>query len=168
MSAVNQRLQAKPTASKPELDGWIEKGGRFSLAASSKVANRFTRKTRLHAEAERESGVTIIRGGVSDGVTRGGQAAIFGVLLVLGFVLLSGGNAMLAALVIVLGAALYVPLRGDAENSKVLMKELRRTLEAKDKPPRKPSQKSSQPKSPTRRSSTSTTRSRSTRTRQSR
>ena len=136
LSAVNDRLQAKSTSRRPDLDGWIEKGGRFSLAVSTRVARRFKRKTRLHASVEREDGTTVIRGAVPSGVDKQGQAVIFGALLVIGLLILSGGDAMLAIFAVGIGAALYVPLRGDLENSEVLMKELKKTLKAKENPPK--------------------------------
>jgi hypothetical protein len=47
------------------------------------------------------------------------------------------GNALLAITVMLAGAMLYIPLAGDHKNSAVLLKELRSTLKAKDKPPKK-------------------------------
>ncbi len=134
MSAVTERLAAKGTASRPEMDGWVEKGGRFSMAVTTQIAKRFPRKTRLTATVEREKGVTIIRGSVPDGVSREGQAIIFGAFLTIGLILLSGGDALLALLAIALGAALYIPLQGDAVNSAILLKEVRSILSAKEKP----------------------------------
>ncbi len=139
MSAVTERLAAKGTASRPEMDGWVEKGGRFSMAVTTQIAKRFPRKTRLTATVERERGVTIIRGSVPDGVSREGQAIIFGAFLAIGLILLSGGDALLALLAVALGAALYIPLQGDAVNSAILLKEVRSILSAKEKPPKKTS-----------------------------
>jgi len=141
LSAVNQRVRGGTRAG---LEGWTEKSGAFSLAVSTRVARRFARKTRLQATLEREGGVTIIRGFVPDGVGRQGQIVIFGALLVVWFLLLAGGNALLAIIAVISGAWLFIPLTGDHHNSTVLMRELRSLLKAKDTPP---SKKPTQPKS---------------------
>ena len=137
LSAINERLQTKGTKSRPELDGWIDKNGEFSIAVSSTVAKRFTRKTQLHARVEREEGITVITGFVSDGANWRGQIVIFGALLLVAILFLIKGNALIAILAVLAGAALYIPLTGDYNNSDVLMKELRRTLQARDNPPRR-------------------------------
>lgn len=136
MSAINDRMQARATRTRPALDGWIEKGGKFSLAVTSKVAGRFSRRTRLRAVAERQSGVTVIRGYVPHGVPRRGVLVIMGAVIIMGFLIALSGNALLGLVAAVLGMALYIPLTGDYDNSEILMKEIRRALKAKDKPPK--------------------------------
>ncbi len=137
LSAINDRLHQAGTASRPAMDGWIEKGGRFSMSMSTTVAKRFNRMTKLQGTLEREDKVTIVRGHVPDGLSREGQALVFGVMLVLGLIVLSRGNAILAILVVAVAAAMYVPFRGDYENSTILIKELRKILNAKDRPPKR-------------------------------
>jgi hypothetical protein len=140
LSAINERLQMKGSKSRPELEGWIDKNGEFLIAMSSNVARRFTRRTQLHARVERDEGITTITGFVSDGANRQGQAIIFGALLLVALLFLLKGNALIAIFAVLAGAALYIPLNGDYNNSAVLMKELRRTLQARDNPPKKQSQ----------------------------
>jgi len=138
MSALNERLHTKGTGSRPTLDGWVEKGGRFSLAMSSKVARRFTRKTQLRGEIKREDGVTVIQGDVPSGAPRRAQLIIYGALVIVGILLLAGGNAVLAIVTALAGAYLYVPLTGDHHNSAILVSEVQRALKARQTPPRKP------------------------------
>jgi hypothetical protein len=137
MSALNQRLQAKPTSARPELNGWIEKGGTFSLSVTSRVAGRFPRTTRLTARAERESGTTIVRGHVSDGISPQWLRIVLVVVAVVGVGLVFVGEPFLALLTFVFGGIAYVPLRGDYVNSDVLLIEVERTLKATPKPPKK-------------------------------
>lgn len=133
LSAINERIKG---GGRSGFEGWVDRtGGTFSIAVSTRVARRFTRKTHLQAKLERESGVTIIRGFVPDGVGLQGQIVIFGMLLLVGFILLAGGNALLALVAVVAGAVLYVPLSGDHHNSTVLLREVRSLLKAKDRPP---------------------------------
>jgi hypothetical protein len=136
MSAINKRLQASGTRSRPELDGWIEKPGKFSLAVTSNVFRRFPRTTRLSGVATRESGTTVIRGHVSGGVgPRGLQMLVLAVGAVL-FLLIVSGRPMLALVTLLFGGIAYVPLRGDFVNSETLLIEVEKTLKATPKPPK--------------------------------
>lgn len=92
LTALNARMQAKPSSSRPALDGWVEKNGAFSLAVTSVVAGRFNRTTRLHGKLEREGGVTVIRGQVSRGATRENMIIIFGVIAVMALALVGMGS----------------------------------------------------------------------------
>jgi hypothetical protein len=136
MSALNERLQAKATATRPELGGWIEKGGSFSLSVTSRVAKRFPRTTRLTGKAQRESGVTIVRGYVSEGISPQWLRVLFGVMLVVAVGLLLVDEPLLAVITFVFGGIAYIPLRGDYVNSDVLLLEVERTLKATPRPPK--------------------------------
>lgn len=136
-AALNERMQAKPTSTRRELQGWIEKGGRFSLAVTSKVFGSIARTTRLTGVMQREAGITVIRGYVSDGVSPQWQKILAVVLLIVCAILLLGGQAVLALISLLMGGAAYVPFRGDYENSETLLIELERTLKASPKQPAK-------------------------------
>lgn len=135
MSALNERLQQKGTASRPGLDGWVEKSGNFSLAVSSKVAKRFPRTTRLQGKAERLGGMTVIKGSVADGVTPREQIVIVGALALVGLFIISTGNLLPGLIAIAAGVALNIPLMGDYQNSQILTNEVQRTLKARTTPP---------------------------------
>lgn len=134
MKALHERLQATATKSRPELDGWIEKNGRFSISMTTPVLGKFSRRTRLRGVAEREKGVTVIRGFVPNGLSNGGLAVLATVLAVLAFYFLLTGELMLGLLVILAGTAMLIPLWGDYRNHDVLLYELERTLKAKPAP----------------------------------
>lgn len=135
--AINERSGLKATANRPSLEAQAEKGGNFTLAASSKVFGRFLRTTYLSGTLTREGGVTIVKGMVSQGMSKENQWMMMGVLAIIGLLLLFNGDLILGILAVILGAALYIPLRGDHENSEFLLKELRLALKAKDTPPKK-------------------------------
>ncbi len=135
MSALNERLQQKGTASRPGLDGWVEKNGNFSLAVSSKVAKRFPRTTRLQGKAERLGSVTVIKGSVADGVTPREQIIIVGALALVGLFIISTGNLLPGLIAIAAGVALNIPLMGDYQNSQILTNEVQRSLKARTSPP---------------------------------
>lgn len=137
LSALNERMQAKETSTRPAIDGWMDKSGKFAISVRSKVAVRFERKTRLQAELKRESGVTIIEGFVPSGVDNRGQFVILGALVAMGLLLAVQGNFMFGVIIVLLGVALYFMLLGDQRNSETLMKEVRKTLDAKTRPPKK-------------------------------
>jgi hypothetical protein len=138
MSAINERLHAPPSKSRPQLDGWVEKNGRFAISTSSKLRWRFSRRTHLYGKAERQSGVTVIEGNVPGGVSHEGQAVIFGALLLVGLLIFFiQGNALFAIVAVMVGMALFIPLRGDYHNSEILLSELQKTLNARLTPPKK-------------------------------
>lgn len=137
MTALNTRMQAKASGSRGSLDGWVEKNGRFSLSTSCTVARRFRRRTHLRATATRDEGYTVIRGYVPEGVSREGQAVIFGALLLVGVVLVASGYLLPAVIAVFATGALYIPLTGDRINSAILMGEVQRALGAKTSPPKK-------------------------------
>lgn len=137
MSAINKRLQAAGTKSRPELEGWIEKPGKFSLAVTSNVLRRFPRTTRLTGVATREEGSTIIRGHVSGGVGPRGLQMLVVALGAVIFLLIISGNPMLALVTLVFGGVAIIPLRGDYVNSETLLIEVEKTLKATPKPPKK-------------------------------
>ena len=141
-SAINERLR-----SSSRLGGWTEKSGSFSLEVSSPVTRWFTRTTRLQAKAERESGVTIIKGYVSDGVNPRERVVIFGALVLVGALLIAAQALLPALIAIAAGVLLNIPLTGDYNNSRVLLSEVQRTLKARATPPTAASKKAS----PTRR-----------------
>lgn len=136
MRALNERLQAKPTKTRPELEGWIEKGGAFSLAITSKVAGRFPRTTRLTARTSRESGVTVVRGFVPDGVSPYWLRLLLVMLLLIVGTLVLIGKPMLGVVTFLFGGLAYIPLRGDYINSDRLLIEVEKTLKATPKPPK--------------------------------
>jgi hypothetical protein len=140
MTALNGRMQAKGS----QLDGWVEKNGHFSLSMSCSVARRFWRRTHLRASASREVGYTVIKGYVPDGVSREGQAVIYGTLLLISVVLAASGNLLPAVVAVFATGALYIPLTGDRINSTALMSEVQRTLGAKPTRPRKAAKASDQ------------------------
>ncbi len=143
MTAINARMQAKGTSTRPALDGWVEKGGAFSLGISTPVIGKFARRTTLNAKVERQSGVTIIRGSVPNGSSKEGQLVVFGGLALVAATMIANGNALFALLMIPFAAYLYIPMRGDLLNSEILIDEVQKTLKAKPKPPKKLSESKS-------------------------
>ena len=137
MSAINERLHVPPSKSRPQLDGWVEKSGRFAIGVRSELQLRLSRKTYLQGKAERQGSVTVVEGNVPGGVSREGQLVIFVAMLLVGLLLYTQGYAMFALVVVAVGAALYVPLRGDYQNSEILLAELQKTLNARLTPPKK-------------------------------
>lgn len=135
MNALNERLHAPGSKSRPQLDGWVDKSGRFSIGVTSSVFGRLTRKTYLQGKAERLGGITLIQGSVPGGVSKTGLAVIFGALLLLAALAYSQGNAILAGVAVLAGIALYIPLAGDYQNCETLLAELQKAVNARFTPP---------------------------------
>jgi hypothetical protein len=136
LAALHERMQAKGTSSRPGIEGWVEKNGGFSLGVTTPVIGRFTRTTHMRGKLERQTGITVVKGGVSHGATRENLIVIYIALLITAFALMSLGNVWLGVIVLPVGAALYIPLSGDQHNSELLMDELQRALKAKATPPK--------------------------------
>jgi hypothetical protein len=136
LSALNERMHLKPTTSRPAIDGWIEKSGSFSLGVSSVVVGRFSRSTYMRGKLERQTGYTIIHGSVSGGASYRDKIVIFAALALIALALALRGSVSLALVVIPVAAGMYIPLTGDHQNSETLIDELRKTLKARETPPK--------------------------------
>lgn len=136
VTAINERLQAPASGSRPGLDGWIEKKGGFALAIDSPVMGRFIRQTRLEAHVEREGNTTIIRGQVPGGASPNQQRMFIAAVIALCAFTVVQGQALMGLLLALMGGVLYVPLRGDYDNSEKLLIEVERTLKASPKVPK--------------------------------
>lgn len=135
--AINDRLQAKPTKTRHAVDGWVEKGGRFSIAVTLPVFARIKRTTRLKGHMKRESGQTVIRGYVPDGVDPQWQR-ILAALLVAVVALITLSGQLVLGLAILGGSVLaFVPMAGDWKNSDILLIELEKTCKASPRPKKK-------------------------------
>lgn len=145
LSALNERMHAKETSTRPAIDGWVEKNGAFSLGVTTRVAGRFTRTTYMRGKLERQSGITVVKGTVSSGATRESKAFIFIACALVAAGLILSGNVLMGLIVVPFALALYIPLTGDHTNSEILMNELQRALKAKVTPP-KPAKKHSESK----------------------
>lgn len=134
MKELNARLQAKR---KPELGGWVEKGGDFALTCEARVLLRFKRKSRITGTVEREKGTTTITGFVAYGVSPGWMLILTVLLLGIVGALFLVEQMMLGLLLLAFAVVSYVPLRGDYVNSFDLLDVVRRTLKASYDPPKK-------------------------------
>jgi hypothetical protein len=137
MSAINARLHTPGSRGRPQLDGWVEKSGRFALTVTTQVRWRFRRRTTLSARAERRDGLTVIEGNVPGGASREGQAVVFGALALVAVLGMIQGNAILAIVALAAGVVFFVLLEGDYANSEILLSELQKTLKAQLTPPRR-------------------------------
>ncbi len=137
MSALTDRMEAKPTKARPAMDGRVEKGGKFTLSVTTPVGGRFYRKTRLRGKMKRESGVTVIEGRVPSGVPRERIGIVIGLALIVGVLMVLAGNGIFGILVALMGLVLYIPLVGDYNNSELLLKEVKKAVNGKVTPPKK-------------------------------
>lgn len=137
MSAINARLHTPGTKGRPQLDGWVEKSGRFAMTVTTQVRWRLRRRTTLSGRAERRDGITVVEGTVPGGASREGQAVVFGALALVAVLSMINGNAILAIVALVAGAGFFIPLQGDYANSEILLSELQKTLKAQLTPPRR-------------------------------
>jgi hypothetical protein len=135
--AVNERIKAPDGGkSRPAMDGNVDaKTGDFTLALATPVAFGMSRQTQLRGSLTRDGNYTTIQGDVSEGVPPGKIRLVIGALVIVGFIIMAQGLVALGILTAGIGIWMYVPLVGDHRNSAVLIREVKRLLDAKDKPP---------------------------------
>jgi hypothetical protein len=131
MTALNERLQAKGTKSRPGMDGWVEKKGRFRIGVTTKVIRFFPRTTYLSGQAERQSGYTLITGNVAAGASWRTMLLVFVGILIAAGILISSGNTLIGTVLIPAAFFFSIPMIGDDQNSEYLIGELQKTLKAK-------------------------------------
>ncbi len=136
-SALVERIEAKPTKTRVDLDGRVEKGGYFSLAVTLPTVVRLKRTTRMKGRIFRESGQTVIRGYVPDGVSPQWQRILAGILGLLATLVLLNGELVLALIVLAGGVLAYVPMAGDWKNSDILLIEIEKACKASPRPKKK-------------------------------
>ena len=136
LSAINSRLQAKGTATRPDLDGWIDRSGEFSLGVTQPVIGKFQRTTRLKGRLERQSGYTVVTGTVPGGSNPRERWVGIGALVVMGLLVALAGKPLIALLLFPVGFWMYIPMVGDYANGPLLLTELQRALKAKATPPK--------------------------------
>ncbi len=132
-SALNERLQN----SRANMDGWVEKNGTFAISLTTPVIGRFERRTTLHGTLQKGDGHTVIEINVPTGADRRGMIVIFIAIALIVLALMGSGNVPLALLVIPIAAYMYIPMRGDHQNSDTLVGEVQRTLKARATPPKR-------------------------------
>ncbi len=135
LSALNARMQAKGSAARPALEGWVEKNGRFALSVSTRMLNRFSRTTHLTGQLERRGSVTIVTGRVNDGAGPRERMLVSAALGLAAVVLIALGEVVPALIAALAAAALNLLLAGDRQNRDILIAEVRRALKARETPP---------------------------------
>ena len=135
VSAMNERMKQPETASRPAMIGKVDKDG-FAVTITTPVIGNFRRTTSMKASFERDKGVTVINGYVSTGATRQQQIIVFVGAFIIDLGLILMGYFIQGVLVGALGAALYIPLQGDAKNSDYMIKQIRSIFKAKLRDPR--------------------------------
>ena len=135
--ALVERLGQSATSTRPKLEGYADKSGKFALGLSSNVLGGCARKTWMEGVISKESGATVIRGTVPDGATPQRQRYIMIAIPVIGLFLAVNGALMLAFMAVVLMLIVLVTLRGDYYNGDRLLLEIERLLKATPKPPKK-------------------------------
>jgi hypothetical protein len=134
---LNERLHAKATKTSPDLGGWVDKDGSFSLTVTAPVLKRFRRTTRLTANIRRDKNITVIDGYVSGGMSPSVMQTI-GIVLALICAYIAFQGELMFALMLLIGAFItYIPLYGDYVNSDVLLVIVEKTLKADPKRPKK-------------------------------
>ena len=133
-SELNKRFQEKETKARPAISGEVSKEGDFLLISSRKVWF-LNRQTRMNGHITRENNLTTIKGYVHEGVLPQQMYVIMGGGLLMATVFFLSGQGIGALVLGVISLLTYPFFVGDYYNSQYLLKELKKTLNTKDKPP---------------------------------
>jgi len=134
-SELKKRMAKDGTASRPKITGKADKDG-FVLNVKAPVIWNFQRSTSMKATLNRDKGTTVINGFVNTGGMRKQQIGFLVGGILIGIALIVTGLFIQGVLVGAIGAAMYIPLQGDAKNSDYLLKQMKSTLGAKTRDPR--------------------------------
>jgi hypothetical protein len=91
----------------------------------------------MHGQAQREGGTTVVEGNVPGGLPRNRQFIVLGMVMLVAFLFLTQGLAILSLIVAGAGAALMIPFQGDYDNSELLLTEMQKSLKARFAPPKR-------------------------------
>lgn len=136
IKALTDRLHQSETPTRPGLDGFVDKKGKFRLGIEQMVYGRIRHKTWMEGQIVKEGSVSIIKGHIPEGAPPTRQRLIALVIPIASVMLLIRGEPLLAALAVVGIGYLLVMMRGDYFNSDRLLVEVEKTLKASPKPPK--------------------------------
>jgi hypothetical protein len=133
---LDERIEAKPTSRRANIDGWTERNGDFSLKIRAKVLRLVSKTTRMNGSMNREKGVTTIEGFVDAGISPYWTVILFGVLFLVSGALFLLDQLSLAIIIFVLGGLILLTERQDYFSSEELLIEVEKKLKAKPTPPK--------------------------------
>ncbi len=136
IKALTERLHQSETPTRPSLDGFVHKNGKFKIGVEQGVFRQITRKTWVEGQIIKDGALTLIRGQVPDGATPERQRFIAFLIPIAGVMLVIRGEVLLALLAMALIGFVLVTVRGDYYNSDRLLMELEKSLKASPKLPK--------------------------------
>jgi len=136
IKALTERLHQSETPTRPALDGFVHKNGKFRIGVELGVFRQITRKTWVEGQIIKEGALTLIRGQVPEGATPGRQRFIGFLIPIAGGIMALRGELLLGLLAMVLIGYVLITVRGDYYNSDRLLMELEKNLKASPKPPK--------------------------------
>lgn len=116
------------------MQGWLDKDGSVNVGVKSRVLF-LERTTRFKGAIVKEGSYSAIRGYISEGVPPNQVGVVIVALILVAGIMLANGEAIFSLLIGLVCVGMYVVLVGDHQNSVYMIKELKRVLGAKDKPP---------------------------------
>lgn len=134
VSALGERIQEKETKTRPAISGEVDKDGDFIWQTQRKVWG-IARQTRMTGHLKRENNSTFIYGFVHEGIAPKQIYIVMGGGLLMAALFFFSGQGIGGILLGIISVLTYPYFVGDYHNSQYLLKELKKTLNSKDKPP---------------------------------
>jgi len=130
MREIKDRIEAKPTKSRPEVKGKTEKGGKFTISTTRQVLGRIPHTTHMNCNLKREKGVTTIEGRVTGGLSPRWSLILGGLLVLISGSLVLIQELILGMVVFGMGALMIGLLRADYISSEYLLTQVETKLKA--------------------------------------
>lgn len=136
MKALTDRLLQSETPTRPALDGYVQKNGKFKIGIEQVVFRQLKRKTWVEGQMVKDGTLTVIRGQVPEGATPERQKWVGALIPIAGLMMVIRGELLLGLVAMLLIGYVLITLRGDYFNSDRLLVELEKNLKASPKPPK--------------------------------
>ena len=130
MREIKTRIEAKPTKSRPAINGKTEKGGKFTISTTRQVLGRIPHTTHMNGTLTREKGVTTIDGHVTGGIGPRWRFIMLGVLIVISGTLIYIQELILGMAIFGMGFLMIALLYADYQNSEFLLMTIESKLKA--------------------------------------
>lgn len=134
VGALNERFKEKETKARPAVSGEVDSEGNFVWLTRRTVWG-ITRQTRMKGHLKRENNSTVIYGFVHEGIAPKQIYVVIGGGLLIAALFFFSGQGLSGILLGIISVLVYPYFVGDYHNSQYLLKELKKTLNGKDKPP---------------------------------
>ena len=134
-TALIERMHARPTKTRPLIDGWINKDGTFLLWMTGNVYGPIDIRTRYNGviieDTASNSTLIVVRLPWSGDASQ--TLVIIFASVLLAIIVATSGNFVGGFVVLLIGVALILVLRTNTANNDIFVKTIKQTLRARER-----------------------------------